>query len=296
MNDTNIACFLSVARTGSFTISAQELSSTQQALSRNVQSLEEELGFSLLDRSGRAVELTWEGRRFYRWCLESDRQISLTTAAARRLMGDETSTLRLGWCDWTDCPAQVAEGSRAFQELYPACKLDFRQGTVEEIKTFLLDKAVDLAILPEYYTHDMPGVIVSEPFMSLPLYAVTGSRVTFAGDTPTAAELTPLKHLAAYFGSSDDDAHKHIDYFCSEIGIYPEHVEIMPNVPSAYAELACGPCYMISPMTARALRRGDLQFYPLGVSLPLVFVRAHENAMAWTSLFEAFIRHRREEP
>lgn len=295
MNDTSIACFLSVARTGSFTISAQELISTQQAVSRNVQSLEEELGFSLLDRNGRAVELTWEGRLFYNWCVDGDRQVTLAAAAARRLMGDEANILRLGWCDWTGCPPEAADGIRAFSEQYPACTLDFREGSADEIKTSLLDNTLDLAILPEYFTHNMSGITVSEPFMSLPLYAAAGTQQVFAGESPTPAELTPMKQLAAHFGSPDDtDVRKFIDYLCADLGVYPEHLEIMPNVPSTYSELLCGPCYTICPQTSHALRRGDLHFYPLGTSVPLVFVRAHKNAIAWTPLFETFLRHRRE--
>lgn len=295
MNDTNIACFLSVARTGSFTISAQELSSTQQAVSRNVQNLEDELGFALLNRSGRVVNLTSEGSRFYQWCLDGDRQVSLAVAAARRLMGNETNTLRLGWCDWTGCPDEIAEGIRAFTKTHDICELDFRQGSVENIKALLLDETLDLAILPEFYTHSMSGVTVSEPFMSLPLYAVTSLHHAFSGDTPTAAELTPMKHLVARLGSeAGGDVRKHIDYLCAELEIYPEHLEIMPNVPSTYSELLCGPCYTISPRTSYAQRRGDLRFHPLPVSIPLVFVRSHGNAIAWVPLFETFIRHWRD--
>lgn len=294
MNDTSVACFLSVARTGSFTTSARELGSTQQAVSRNVQSLEDALGFALLDRSGRSVELTWEGSRFYHWCLDGDRQVSLAIASAARLMGDDVNTLRLGWCDWTGCPPEIAEDIRAFSELYADCSLDFRQGSVEEIKSFLRDRALDLAILPEHSTHNMSGVTVSEPFMALPLCAVTSARYPFAGGEPTPAELTPRKHLAAHFGGdTDEDVRKRVEYLCAELGIYPEHLEIKPNVLSTYSELSCGPCFTLSPRTSRAGRWSGLRFYSLPVTTPLVFVRAHRNPIAWVLLFETFVRHRR---
>ncbi len=295
MNDTSVACFLSVARTGSFTVSARELSSTQQAVSRNVQSLEEELGFSLLDRSGRSVTLTWEGDRFYHWCLDSDRQVALSVAGALRLMGDERNVLRLGWCDWTGCPSEIANAVREFSEAYPNCTIDFWQGTVSEIRAFLQDGSLDLAILPEYNTHNMSGVSVSEPFLEMPLYAVTSDRLTFPGEVPTAAELTPMKHLAARFGEEpEDDVRKRVDYLCTDLGIYPEHLEIMPNVLSTYSELLCGPCFTISPRSSYAERRGDLRFYPLALSTPLVFVQSHRNSTPWAPLFETFIRGRRE--
>jgi DNA-binding transcriptional LysR family regulator len=294
MNDTSVACFLSVARTGSFTTSAQELSSTQQAVSRNVQALEEELGFSLLDRSGRAVTLTWEGSRFYQWCLDGDRQMAVALSSAARLTGSETNSFRLGWCDWTGCPEEIAEGIRVFRGIYPACVMDFRQGSVQEIKSFLMDGALDLAILPELSTHKMSGVTVSEPFLQLPLCAVTNDRCTFAGDSPSAAELTTMKQLVAHFGGdTEEDAFKRTSYLCAELDIYPEHLEIMPNMMSVYSELPCGPCYTLAPRTSYAQRWGGLRFYPLSSTIPMVFVQAHENVIPWVLLFETFIRNRR---
>ena len=52
----------SVARTGSFTLAAQELSLTQSAVSRQVRGLEELLDCALFDRNSRKVELTEAGR------------------------------------------------------------------------------------------------------------------------------------------------------------------------------------------------------------------------------------------
>lgn len=54
----------SVARTGSFTLAAQELSLTQSAVSRQVRGLEELLDCVLFDRNSRKVELTEAGRLY----------------------------------------------------------------------------------------------------------------------------------------------------------------------------------------------------------------------------------------
>ena len=294
MNDTSIACFLSVARTGSFTTTAGELGSTQQAVSRNVQSLEGELGFSLLDRSGHAASLTWEGQRFFRWCIESDRRLASVYSAAARLSGAEANTLRLGWLDWTGCPPEVAEDIQVFSQSYSGCRIEVRQGDLGWLRGELLSGALDMAIVPDYNTHDMSGVSVSEPFMELPLYAVMHERHAFPGENPTPAELTPMKLLAAGFGGSpDEDVRARIRFFCAPLGIYPEHLEIMPNTLSTISELPCGPCYTIAPKAPFAVRRGDLRFYPLQAAAPLVFIREHGNASAWALLFETFLRQRR---
>lgn len=59
-----LTAFESVARTGSFTLAAQELSLTQSAVSRQVRGLEEQLDCALFDRNSRKVELTEAGRLY----------------------------------------------------------------------------------------------------------------------------------------------------------------------------------------------------------------------------------------
>ena len=57
--------FLSVARNLNFTRAAQECHIAQPAISRQMHSLEEELGFMLFDRTSRKVRLTAAGEMFY---------------------------------------------------------------------------------------------------------------------------------------------------------------------------------------------------------------------------------------
>jgi LysR family glycine cleavage system transcriptional activator len=57
-----LVCFEAVARCGSFTRAAQELSLTQSAVSKQMALLEESLKASLFDRVGRGIRLSTEGR------------------------------------------------------------------------------------------------------------------------------------------------------------------------------------------------------------------------------------------
>lgn len=59
-----LAAFDSVARLGSFSQAADELSLTQGAISRQVMSLEEQLDVRLFDRGARGVTLTPEGKAY----------------------------------------------------------------------------------------------------------------------------------------------------------------------------------------------------------------------------------------
>jgi DNA-binding transcriptional LysR family regulator len=60
-----LRAFLTVAEVGGFTEAARRLHLTQPALSMLVKNLEQQLGFRLLDRTTRKVELSDAGREFY---------------------------------------------------------------------------------------------------------------------------------------------------------------------------------------------------------------------------------------
>ena len=59
---TALMCFEAVARLGGATRAAEELSLTQSAVSRQLRTLEDQLGVSLLDRRGRQLTLTPRGQ------------------------------------------------------------------------------------------------------------------------------------------------------------------------------------------------------------------------------------------
>jgi len=59
-----LVAFEAVARTGSFTLAAKELSLTQSAISRQVRALEKQLDCALLVRSNRRVKLTTPGQEY----------------------------------------------------------------------------------------------------------------------------------------------------------------------------------------------------------------------------------------
>jgi len=87
---------ISLARTGSFSRSAQALHLTQPALSRSIRALEDELGMPLFDRVGRRNELTAFGqevlRRADRLMLDADE----LRDSGRRLRDGEGGELRVG--------------------------------------------------------------------------------------------------------------------------------------------------------------------------------------------------------
>lgn len=85
-----VRCFAVAARLESFTAAARELHVTQGAVSRMVQSLEEELGVQLFTRNGRFISLTPTGRAY---CQEVSEALDQIRAASQRVR--QTSAIEM---------------------------------------------------------------------------------------------------------------------------------------------------------------------------------------------------------
>lgn len=288
MNDMEIACFLSVSRTGSFTTSARELSTTQQAVSRNIQSLEEELGFALLHRTSPSVTLTWAGQRFRQWRTEHDAQLSALERQSRRLSPQGADELFVAWNDWTGCPLGLEEDIIAFQDTFPSVSLHTRQGSTEDVFTMLRDGNADIAVMPEYSTHDLTGLVVTPPFASQPLYFISRDHTVL----PPWDDLASLTQLVAPMGEGSEEATmRRARMFCAEIGITPRRIAVLPNVRSTFTQLLCGGCYTIAPISGTT---HGLNAIPLPeLQTRFVFVTPQGRVSPWVSLWESFIRQRR---
>jgi len=79
LDSRKLLAFTTLARVGSFTLAARELSLTQSAISHAIKSLEQDLNCRLFDRLGRSVTLTAPGQHL----LEHARKIIAEMQSAR---------------------------------------------------------------------------------------------------------------------------------------------------------------------------------------------------------------------
>jgi DNA-binding transcriptional LysR family regulator len=96
MDTRQLQAFCAVVERKSFSQAAERLGVTQPAVSLQVRALEQRLGQTLLDRSGRRVEPTEAGRRLYR---NAQRMLALEAQLLNEVSADEgalTGTLAIG--------------------------------------------------------------------------------------------------------------------------------------------------------------------------------------------------------
>ncbi len=92
-----LECFIVLAETLNFSITADRMFTTQPAVSHTIKTLEEELGFKLFSRTNRSVELTPAGEMFVGDCREIVTHINIASEKARNVARSYLSTLIIGY-------------------------------------------------------------------------------------------------------------------------------------------------------------------------------------------------------
>ena len=140
-----IKYFQSVVRNNSFSEAAEECHISQSAISQQIKTLENELGFSLLERHNRKFVMTPAGEYFYKksLVLVADYE-QMCRKAARIARGDE-SVLKLGYLRSYSSP-EVHQALEEFSAKYPGISVRLLYGNHEELFTLLRTGGADLVL------------------------------------------------------------------------------------------------------------------------------------------------------
>jgi len=122
---------------------ARRLRVAQPALSRQIQDLEEELGFRLFERLPRGVKLSAAGKLFLEDARRILQEVSEAAVRAGRVASGRSGTLRVGFSENASWRGVVPESFRRFRELQPDAELQLQPSAsleqLEAIRSGRLD-------------------------------------------------------------------------------------------------------------------------------------------------------------
>lgn len=145
MNTMQLACFVEIASTLSFSRAAEHLHISQPTVSHQIKSLEAELGADLLVRSTRTVRLSDEGLVFLGYAQEI---VELTNRAKRQVAQGRipsSHSLRIGIHDGIEARLAAPALARIHQE-DPAFDPDIRLGPDSALRDMLENGTVDVVM------------------------------------------------------------------------------------------------------------------------------------------------------
>ena len=147
MNTVQIECFIEVASTLSFAQAASRLSMTQPAVSKQVKSLEGELGVKLLERTTRSVSLTSAGESFMPDAAEMLALMRDAADRAGRQRAELANTIRLGYTDTVELVMLSKAWRRMRAErsgVHPVLRCGLQDDSVNAVAHGKLDAALGM--------------------------------------------------------------------------------------------------------------------------------------------------------
>jgi DNA-binding transcriptional LysR family regulator len=115
--------FLAVGDEQHYGRAAARLRVAQPALSRQIQDLEEEVGFKLFERLPRGVKLSAAGQLFLGDVRRILQEVNDAAARAARVARGQSGTLRVGFTESGSWRGVVPESFRRFREMHPDAEL-----------------------------------------------------------------------------------------------------------------------------------------------------------------------------
>ncbi|MEM8954331.1 MAG: LysR family transcriptional regulator [Verrucomicrobiota bacterium] len=146
LNDLRqLRIFQALAKTESFTKTAQQMSVTQSAVSHSLKNLETTLGFPLFDRHGRSLSLTREGETLLSYASEILRGVGRATQELSNLRSGELSTLRFGSPD-SICEFILPDILMGLHLAYPDAEISLKIADTEDLDRALTDGTIDIML------------------------------------------------------------------------------------------------------------------------------------------------------
>ena len=144
--------FVAVAEEQHFGRAAERLHIVQPALSRQIQDLESEMGFTLFDRLSRGVRLNAAGKLFLSDARRILRDVDDAKRRAECIALGKAGTLRVGIATAVSWHGMVADSFRQFRHEQPDAELELHHllsvHQIEAITTGRLDAGFAASLLP----------------------------------------------------------------------------------------------------------------------------------------------------
>lgn len=232
MDEVKCEALITAAEHGSLSRAARILGYTQPGISRMIHSLEEELGFPLLIRTKKGVELTPNGKTVLPYLEETVRAAQLTHETSASILGLLSGTLTIG-CYYSVSSMILPPLLKRFGTDYPRVRIILREGTNAELAEALENRTIDFSLAaptPESLECDHIPILEDELVVWLPPSHPLAGKTAF-----------PLEALTSYpFIITQPGQDTDIDRLLSKYHIHPDFHFATKDAYSTYRMVEAG--------------------------------------------------------
>jgi len=290
ITEKSIKIFLELAETLNFTVTANKLYMTQQAVSRCIKTLEDDLGVPLFFRSNKSITLTPEGESFLQLFKKFDTEFTECLEKIKKGFRLRKNQLRIGYQNWTwygSAPPQAA--SKMYNQI-PGFNLVGEMHSPGVLVRLLSEGHLDLILLYKRLAGNLDGFEYLE-LKEIQIMILVGK---------CRAENTENADFFAFSSDPlliDIDEHESQKYSKDHEALLkyrlnPSEIIVRPNRDSVYLSVELGHGITIGSSISQVENRSIVR-YPVGSNDKLIcaWLKKESNPLVEAyaqSLHEAF--------
>ena len=214
-----IKYFQSVVRNNSFSEAAEECHISQSAISQQLQALERELGFQLLERKNRKFSLTPAGEHFYQKSIILVADYEQLCRETAKIARDDKAVLHVGYLRSYN-GGEFHQALEEFARKYPEVTVQIEHGNHEELYHLLISGQIDIAF------NDQRRKFF-DAYVNL-ILETTHSSIEISSASPLAAlsKITPqeLKNIPCILVTSPSQQETEREYYHNAVGFQGEFI------------------------------------------------------------------------
>ena len=285
MKRLDVFCFVSVARTLSFSQTAKELMITQQAVSRHIRNLEEEIGYPLFHRDYQNVVLTKAGEKMLEYFINREHILDEFNAHSQILLKD--NTLKIAWSQWYPCPEWFSSIIKKFLSKNPDVKLLCYNLNAREMKEAMESEGIDFILTTSHAAKFLPIKWKQQVLREEPIVLIENSErrnneehILWAVDTGE---------------SNDETVRMREKELCEKLGTYFSQIRVVPDMGSVYLNILASGGFAYGIHLSELTRNDDFLLVPTDKSATIVLCSAFQQFKESAIRFAEFIQKELED-
>lgn len=276
-----LECFVQVAECLNFSEAAQRLHITQPSLSRQIGSLEQELGIQLFERNTRKVALTPAGRALADEAREVLRRSSNLHVLARRLSDGYAGKVNVGYASSIDA-CVIARFLSANKVYQPRLDVSLHRMNQGRLITSLKSGGLDAAFLFRNGVVEKSGLNMIHVDQSRLCVVVPRNHPLAGRESVSIGELDGLTLNLMDRGESAA-AHDQLLALCQRHGLVPDGIQSCDEPQVILLNVVAGKGVAVLPITEKDRLIFDLDAIPLTGDNGIV---AEDVVVAYDSEFQ----------
>jgi DNA-binding transcriptional LysR family regulator len=227
MNTSQINCFLAAAECLNFTKAAERLFLSQTGLSRQIATMECELGVELFERVRNTVQLTEAGSICVSYLTKVKSDLQKMTEEALLAQRSKQDSISIGGLEGQLVGKYYENALMYFWMNNPNTKIKMFYFNVPDLCKALVDGNVDIGILPAADAERVPGILYRRSRIEKRCLVVPGSHPKADKENPTLYDFQDETFLVLAENDSDTIARQHRQ-ICQTAGFTPKQ-RIVPD-------------------------------------------------------------------